>query len=316
MKTAHDPDTLTRTEIELLKRVTESSSSVSELGKRLGKSQPRTSIILKKLQEKGFVALRRKGMSKLVEFDDTKHAILMRNLLLRYNHIPWENLLTSSSFTILNGIVHGLTNQELEEAISKTTLWRHLRDLMAHGIVIQEDNNYKINPRHETLINFFEEYANYTIQQLANEASEKASIIWRNFIEFLIRVPYQDKIRKPNFFLTALSALAKYGIEIISDYDYYFYTNRKRRLSKEDYTLHTLLVEKGNVTYVTYALLSIKKFREELSKSYLLKEAQRFGLEKQVNAMLLFLERKRPPANVVLPSWTEFKQKAEQYNVM
>lgn len=316
MKKSHGQDTLSRTELELLKQVAESSSSVSELGKRLGKSQPRTSVILKKLQEKGLVNVRRRGMSKLVEFDDTKHAILMRNLLLRYAHIPWENLLSFSSFTILNSIVHGLTEQKLEDARSKVTLWRHLRNLMAHGIVIQEDNNYKINPRYKALINFFEEYNSYMIQQLAHEASDQASIIWQNFIEFLIRVPYQDRVRKPNFHLTGISAFAKYGINIISDYDYYFYTNRKRKLSKEDYALHTLLIEKGNVTYVTYTLLFIKKLREELHKSYLLKEAQRFGLKKQVNAMLLFLARKKPPANVVLPSWAEFKQKAEQYNVM
>lgn len=316
MKNPYEPDVFNRTELEILKQVVMSNISVSELGKRLGKSHNTISNALYKLREKGLVNTKRNGVSKRVEFDNAKHAILIRSLLNRYAYIPWENLLTFSSFTILKNIVHGVKEGKLKQVKSKTTFWRHLRNLMAHGVVNLEGENYKINARFDTLIDFFKEYNTYMIQRLVREASDKASILWNNLSEFLIRVPYQDKIRKSAFHLTAISAFAKYGIDVISDFDYYFYSSRKRELSKEDYVLHMLLIEKGNVIYLTYALLFISKFRQELSKSYLLEEAQMFGLEKQVNAMFLFLARKRPPADVVLPSWAEFKQKAEQYNVM
>jgi len=316
MKKSRESDVLNQTELEVLKQVAESSCSISELGKRLVKSHNTISETVDKLQEKGLVTTKRKGMSKWVEFDNTKHAILVRNLINQFPHIPWKSLLAFSSFTILENISHNFSEEELKRVGSNTTFWRHLRNLTAHGVVTLEDKKYKINPRFDTLTDFFNEYDAYMMQRIVQEASGKASIIWKNFFEFLIRVPYQEKITKPLFHLTAISAFAKYGIDIISDFDYYFYTRKKERLSKEDYVLHTLLIDKGSVVYVTYALLFMAKFRQELRRHFLLEEAQRFGLEKQVNAMFLFLERKKQPVDVVLPSWAEFKQKAEQYGVM
>ncbi len=56
-----------------------------------------------------------------------------------------------------------------------------------------------------------------------------------------------------------------------------------------------LLVEPDNVRYMICALLLLKKAQKEIDETYLLKEAERFGLKNQVIGMLEFLETHTRP---------------------
>ena len=57
---------------------------------------------------------------------------------------------------------------------------------------------------------------------------------------------------------------------------------------------------------------------KEIDKTYLLKEAERFGLQNQVVGMLEFLETHRRPEGqpLSLPTWNEFMAKANDYAVI
>ena len=80
--------------------------------------------------------------------------------------------------------------------------------------------------------------------------------------------------------------------------------------------LHTLLLEPDNVRYSTYTLLLLKKTEKQIDKTYLLREAEHFGLENQVKGMLEFLQTHIRPEGQPLPTWNDFAEKACDYGVM
>jgi hypothetical protein len=75
-------------------------------------------------------------------------------------------------------------------------------------------------------------------------------------------------------------------------------------------------MEPNNVRYTTYALLLLRKVHKQIDVTYLQKEAERYGLKNQIDAMLQFLETHIRPEGQSLPSWDEFALKAEDYGVM
>ena len=135
-------------------------------------------------------------------------------------------------------------------------------------------------------------------------------------MEFLVRAPKAAKPPSEDFHKTATSIFAQYDLPLFSEFDIYFYSTSKRAIKPEDAILHTLVVEPGNVRYTTYALLLLKKTEKEIDKTYLLKEAERFGLKNQVIGMLEFLETHRRPEGQPLPTWNEFITKANDYGVI
>lgn len=132
----------------------------------------------------------------------------------------------------------------------------------------------------------------------------------------MIRVPKNVRVPEKNLLKTATSRLNDFGIQLLSDFDIYFYSRRKKIIRVEDVILHTLLLEKNNVRYVTYSLLVLKKNAKRVDKEYLLKEAQRLGLGLQINAMLQFLKTKGKRGGLTLPSWSEFVSRAKEYVVV
>jgi len=310
---------LTKKELMALKALAKGSYSVSELADKVGGGQPRTSMILRGLVRKGFVEMTREGKTKEVELASSKHAILFRNLVTKHPHIPWEEVLSHSSIPILLALLEGQNDADeirSETGISSTSVWRWLRRLGSYGIIQKKDKRYEVNPRHDLLIDFLQEYRLHLFTRLAREVSLEAVILWHGDFESLLRVPKDMEVGGKGFHVTAVSRFDEMGIPIILNYDYYFYSEKRESLRREDSILHTLLIEKDSPRYVLYALLALKKFEGSLDKQYLLSEAARYGLERQVAGMLRFLEDRVKTEGIILPSWEGFYERAIDYGVI
>jgi len=306
MKKALSPYVFSKTELRILRELTRSSASISELAKRIGKSQPTVTASVENLQSKGFVTTRRTGMRKMVGFGQAKHAQLFRDLILARSHVPWESILADSQILPL------LKLENVAPApVSGTTEWRATRSLMALGIVINEAGGLAVNPRFEKISEFIRELSNFVNSRLATQISENAAIVWASGSEFIICVTAGTTIMDNRFKLTATNALAAYGVPLISDVEYYFFSPLGRALRPEDVALHAILVD--GVSNVTYVLIFLAKAK--ISPDYLLTEADKLGLRGQVEAMLRFLTSHKPQPNAVLPNWDEFAEKARDYGV-
>ena len=306
MKKTLAPYEFSKTELQILKELTRSSSSISELAKHIGKSQPTATASVESLQAKGFVTTKRTGMRKIVGFSQARHAQLLREIILTYPHLPWESILANSQILPLlklEGVVPA--------SVSKITEWRAARNLMAHGIIITEPEGVKVNPRFDKISEFIRELLSFINSRLAAQVSENAAIVWASGSQFIIRVATGTTITDKRFKPTATTALAAYGITLISDVEYYFFSPSGSTPRPEDIVLHTILID--GVTNVTYALILMAKVKT--NADYLLASAEKLGLRRQVEGMLRFLTSHKPQPNAVLPKWNEFAESARDYGV-
>jgi len=306
MKKTFAPYEFSRTELEVLRELTRSSASISELANHIGKSQPTATAAVENLQAKGFVTTKRIGMRKMVGFSQAKHAQLLRELILAYPHVPWESILANSQILPLLKL-----ESVAPASVSRITEWRAMRNLMAHGIIINEAEGRTVNPRFDKISEFIREFLNFANLKLAAQVSESAAIVWASGSQFVIRVAAGTAITDKRFKPTATTALATYGITLISDVEYYFFSPLGRAPRPEDIVLHTILID--GVTNVTYALILMAKVKTD--PDYLLTAAEKLHLRAQVEGMLRFLTSHEPQVNTVLPKWDEFAERAGDYGV-
>lgn len=308
--------TFNRLEIKILKEVARGNHSLYLLKKFLVIKPNLLSYNLKKLLQKGLIKVEKKEkrLGKYVYFDNSKHALLFRELLLRYDHIKWENILSGLAIDVL---FQTIDKSELTfKNFSKATFWRYMRDLMSHGIITRsEDDFYEINPRFSILKDFLIEYQRFLLDAIVRSVSASAVILWQKDLECLIRVPKDVNISQKSFLRTAVSRFNDFGLPLITDFDTYFYSSNMETIRVEDVILHTLLIERDNPRYTLYGLLLLKKQWRRINKEYLLKEAQTLDLSLQLNAMFQFLKTQGVRRGLALPTWEEYLAKAKEYKV-
>lgn len=316
MKRKRENYAFSKLEVKVLKEIAGENHSLSLLKRNLSIKPNLLSYTLKRLLLKRIIVLKKKRerSKKYVYFGDSKHASVLRELLVIYSHIKWENILPGLGIEVLFQV---LNYPEITfEDFSKVTFWRYSKGFMALGVMKSDYEGYGINPRFSILVNFLTEYQRFLLDTLVSSVSEGAVMLWQKDFECLFRLPKNSVVLQNDFLKTATSCLQDFGIPIFSDFDVYFYSKKKKSIRIEDVILHTLLIEKDNVRYVTYSLILLKKASERIDREYLIREAQRLDVGLQVNAMLQFLETKGVRTGLTLPTWAEFVAKAREYEVM
>lgn len=326
MKKKLEKYTFSKQEIRILREIASGKHSLISLRRTLSIKPNLLSYYIRKLIDKKIIEFKRKRADhsereyrkakKYIYFCDLRHALLLKELLLTYHHISWEKILSNLGIVFLFEVVDTDMPDISFKNISKTTFWRYLRNFMALGIIELDGSTFRINPRFSILKDFLEEYQRFIVTTIVREISENAVILWQKDMECLVRLPKDVKITKKGFFKTATSCFHNFGIQLVSDFDIYFYSRKKDNIRTEDIILHTLLIEKDNVRYVTYSLLLLKKELKKIDRKYLLKEAARLNLGLQINAMLQFLETKGVRRGLAFPTWSEFVTKAKEYGVV
>jgi hypothetical protein len=133
-------------------------------------------------------------MRKLVKISQTKHAQLLREIMLTHPHVPWHSLLCRSQILPLLRV-----GNASPVTVSRVTEWRVLRNLMAHGIVSTREGSIQINPRFRSVREFIDEFVSFMDSRLASQVSEAAAIVWASGPQFIIRVPQGTKIKDKRF---------------------------------------------------------------------------------------------------------------------
>lgn len=306
--------TLSRLEINILKEIIKGNHSLTKIRNSLLISPSLLSYNIRKLDNTGLIRTIKNGRKKNVYFANSKHASLLRELLLVYDHVKWENILSGLNievlFEVLNDSEIGFKN------FSRVTFWRKARTLKSHGIIKLDNNGYSINPRFLILENFLIEYQRYIIDSFIRSVSEKAVILWQKDFECLFRAPKNLDLPQKNLSKTATSRFGDFGIPIFSNFDIYFYSRTKKTIRMEDLVLHTLLIDRDSVRYTLYSLLLLKKKWKTINEEYLLREAQRLDLNLLINAMLQFLRTRGMRKGKTLPTWEEFMAKARDYGIV
>lgn len=310
MKTAGSEYSFSKTELQILKEIARGNYELSSIQAALSIKPSLSSFNINKLRNKGLIKTTQKVNKKQLYYTDTKHATLLRDLLSIYDHVDWENILSGKAIEILFQTLRNYKKHVVN--IPKNTRWRHMKNLKARGIITQSG---MINPQFRLLTEFLKEYQMFFAKKLASTISENSVILWQKDMEFIVRVPKAAKSPSEDFHKTATSIFPQYDLPLFTEFDMYFYSQNKKSIKPEDAIIHTLLIESDSVRYTTYALLLLKKTRKQIDKTYLLQEAERFGLKNRTIGMLQFLETHTRPEGQPLPTWNEFITKANDYAV-
>lgn len=103
MKTKKEKYAFSKQEIEILKEIASGNHTLSQIREKLSIKPSLLSYHLKKLQEKRIIKIQQGAFAlegnfansrKSVLFQDTKHSLILKELLVKYSHIKWENVLS------------------------------------------------------------------------------------------------------------------------------------------------------------------------------------------------------------------------------
>jgi len=298
---------LTKSEISALRHLSERALTISELAATLGKSTSLASHITRSLQGKGFVQTQKKGTSTLASIAQNNHAQALIDLIKNEPGVPWEKVLTYSAMNLLFERFEHLDFNGL----SRSTRWRATRNLAAHGM-LSDSSRFASSGR---LAHFLDAYGDYVTRAFALEVlPSDAAIIWSRGYRFLFRVGRARKL--PSRFLkTAVSALPSYGVQLVSEEEYYFYAKGIDSLSLEDVIIHTLLVDPTSQTFATYAIIAILKNSHKVDFESLMQKAREYGIESYVGSIKRYIDSKGGDRSWPLPPWEELKEQALDYGV-
>lgn len=310
-------------EIRILREIVSKNHLLSSIRKSLSIKPNLLSHYLEKLSSKSLVKCTKQSPSSMEEkaersakyiyFSDLKHASFLNQLLLKYDYVEWENILSGLGIEVLFLIL--ARHNSNTESFSRVTFWRYSKDFMSRGMIDADGDFYRISPRFSLLSDFLNEYQHFIIQKMLESLPQPALALWQKDLECLIRLPKNLKIDNFGFQKTATSRFQDFGLQLTSDSDTYFYSRSKKTIRIEDIILHTLLLETDSIRHTTYALLLLKKESRRINREYLLKEASWFDLGLKVNAMYEFLRTRGVRSGSTFPTWVEFVSKAIEYGV-
>lgn len=229
MKTASSEYTFSKTELSILKEIAKGNHELVSIKNALSITPQLLSYNLKTLEQKGLIKTTQHAFKKQTYFSDSKHAILLKDLLLAHSHIDWENVLSGKAIEILLQTLNGHENQAA--TIPKNTLWRHLKNLKTRGIITK---NGSINPRFQSLTEFIVEYQKFFLRKIAATVSSDAVILWQKDGEFLMRAPKTSQQPTKGFLKTATSVFQEYNLPLFSESEIFLYSKDKKVIRPED----------------------------------------------------------------------------------
>ena len=302
MKMALQTYTLTRNDVRLLKELSIRPLTVNQAAVSLGVTPGLSSRVIRNLESKGFVSLIRKGSSKEARLSTHLHAQYFSDLIKREPFVAWEKVLSYSKLGALMSSMGFFPDTDF----SRTTNWRVARDL---GALAQR------NYRNNSLKEFLRAYADYITRDFASRKFPSyAALVWNSGFRYLVRVP-AGKGMAGNFMPTAISVFPQFGISLVTEYDYYFYNPTQKVLSAEDHILHTLLIDQGSSTYITYAILLLLRSMNLINRVRLIQTAHDYSVSSSIQAILDYVDTEGMKRSSDLPPYEELLEKAALYGV-
>jgi len=289
---------------------------VAAMARQLGAPESNTSRVLALLKEKGFTSAEKTGLSKALSLSNTRHAALLRKLILGFEHIRFDQLLSGASLEVLSTIcclrLKNRKEMRQNSLVSEVSVARSLENLKRLGIVQKKDSLYSLSLRFSTLSEFVIEFRHYLNDKTALNFAKDAVMLWECNHEFIIET--EKSKEEDGFRMTGLSVFNKYGISLIIQKSYYFHSPFKNKLRLEDVILHSILVPSTHRNILA-TLLVWKKNQKRVDKEYMQQEATRYGIANNVNDIIDYFESKGGKRKEGFPTWNEFVTKAKEYGL-
>ena len=295
-------DMITSTQLRIFDRL-DQPRTVGEIANPLGLSVSTVSEQIAGLVWNGLAEKKRVGKSVEVKRSESRHAQILSEIYHEFARLPIDKILSHSSLKVLAllNTPRSVKHIALATGLSRTWIYHSIKFMGKYGIVVKRREKYEINPKHSKIQEFVESYFVYANHKIARELSEDAIILWQRGDEFLFKTKEEVKNEVQE---TAITKFPSFGIPMISETKYYFYS--KRGIDNSDILMHVILVDPKSQTYNAYACIFYQKVKPE----NLIEKAEIYDLRKHVESLIKHLKTE----NFFMP-WKEYESLARDYGV-
>lgn len=300
---------LSSTEISIFKYLKE-PKNISGLADFLRLHHSTISKAVSSLEFEGLVHKEKKGNKVYLRRSDSLHAQSLVAILREFPRLPLSKLFTPSSLHVFSVLKSPRSITEASEitGLDRYTVSAAISRLARYEIVIKENGRFLLSSRHALFEDFVDNYFKYKTNMNLRAVSQNGVLIWQRGPEFLFKAeklnPGLESDLEKKVHPTAISIFPKYGLDVITDMNYYFFS--KRTPCEEEFLIHTILIDPYSPIYNSYALALAPRLR---LKNFL-KYAGYYDIEAHVRTLLEYLDKKENSSDFVLP-WKEYQELLE-----
>ena len=303
---------LRRIELEVL-GIADAGDTISELATKLDYSESYLSRVVSDLDEKGLIHTEQVGRKKRIVPSDARAVERYRDLVMQHSHIEFPELLTGKALEVLYYIDQPRTVSEIADRSDnyRNTVNRVLKRFRDRGIVGVNDGQYGFNADFDRLHEFARELAHHLHRKHLEAVAPKGTILWEDYDEFLAQA--ETEIDAEGFHETGLARFAAFDLQfLLTGHRYYFYSEEVGAVSPAELCCHTLLIDDGS-RHRSYCLLLLNHV--DVDEEELRKQAEKYGLEDEIDTLLRYLETQGKVDDDRLPEWEAFQDLAADYEV-
>lgn len=301
-----------RIELAVLARV-ERGDTISDLARDLDRSESHISRAVSSLAEKGFVYRERDGRRKRLIPSDSRAVELYQDLIRQHPHIAFSELLSGKAVEVLYYLDEPRTVAEIAEKSGnyRNTVNRVLKRFRDRGLVGREDGYYDFTGKFGQLNEFAREVSHHFHRRRLESVASKGTILWESYDEFLAQTA--TEIEDESFHETGLAQFGAFGLQfLLTSHRYYLYSENCEEISPAELCCHTLVVDNGS-RHRSYCLLLLTHI--EVPESELRTEAEKYGVEEEIDGLIRYLETEGVVEGYQLPEWDEFQELTREYGV-
>lgn len=298
-------------------RVLEAADSPTgrrELANSLDYESGTISSLLGDLEDLGLINRERTGTTTTISPAEVRCVQVYHSLVKTNPHIDFPDLLNTSTLVLL---YHLSDEPILAETLtsrtnlSRATVYRHLKTLQNRAIVLKDESRYWLAAGFTDLHTFAVELYHQFHRQRVKADTEGGVLIWETHDEFLVQT--DEEVNLKDYHWTGLAAFTDYDLRFFTTPRwYYFNAPARESLDALDLVCHLLLIE-NDVRNRQYALLLYAK--ENVSREKLHDRAEYYRMTDIVDPLVEYFETRGNVSDQYLPSWSEFKSLADDYEV-
>ncbi|MCX6652444.1 MAG: hypothetical protein NT137_03710 [Methanomassiliicoccales archaeon] len=239
------------------------------------------------------------------------HAAALKRYVLSNEH-PLDAII-GSKLLVLLAISHfpkSVKRIAKETKLKQDTVRVLVWSLRNYGVVTQKESKIMISSTDVFMAQFLQDFSKGVNIKIVEMKTKFGILLWSGGLECIFSTPSLDDstgIQK-----TCISAMANYGLQFVSETNYYYYSYWHPDLRTEDVAIHNLLIDPYSTRGISYSMLLLKK--TGFDSKYLLREARSVGINKLVKEIIDFVSS-RKTTNPFLPSRIDIDDLYRQYGV-
>lgn len=283
--------------------------SIAALAAENGMPYPSAHKAVKTLEATGIVSLTPQGRTKLVAAASSSIAALASQLVRGPQRQDWHRAFYGDRLVLLH-VLDRVRRPELAAqvcGVTRSTMYHAIKIHAEQGILLQEGEGYRINPRLAEFKAFLLEWNTLHSLKLLRDIDPTAVPVWKLGFEILFRIRAQ--LSHPGVQAGAYTAFAAYGAPIVERKEPTYYAT-SRILGPADAVLQAMVADSEAATPTSRAHWAA--FIEKTQPTDLEEKAAIYGQLAKVRQVQRYLRDHQ--ANGFLP-WNEYARFREQYGV-